>query len=75
LSNNPADELTQQKNSISAYDKELADITQKISDFSDHSKLTSNTEELLKIYSTAIQQYQKLVKAYKEYITTLENNI
>jgi hypothetical protein len=75
LSNNPADELTQQKNSISAYEKELADITQKISDFSDHSKLTSNTEELLKIYSTAIQQYQKLVKAYKEYITTLENNI
>jgi predicted ribosome quality control (RQC) complex YloA/Tae2 family protein len=75
LSNNPADELTQQKNSISAYEKELADITQKISDFSDHSKLTSNTEELLKIYGTAIQQYQKLVKAYKEYITTLENNI
>ncbi|MGC2428306.1 MAG: hypothetical protein WA421_14800 [Nitrososphaeraceae archaeon] len=75
MSNNPADELTQQKNSISAYEKELADITQKISDFSDHSKLTSNTEELLKIYSTAIQQYQKLVKAYKEYITTLENNI
>jgi predicted ribosome quality control (RQC) complex YloA/Tae2 family protein len=75
LSNNPADELTQEKNSISAYEKELADITQKISDFSDHSKLTSNTEELLKIYSTAIQQYQKLVKAYKEYITTLENNI
>jgi predicted ribosome quality control (RQC) complex YloA/Tae2 family protein len=75
LSNNPADELAQQKNSISAYEKELADITQKISDFSDHSKLTSNTEELLKIYGTAIQQYQKLVKAYKEYITTLENNI
>lgn len=75
MSNNPADELTPQKNSISAYEKELADITQKISDFSDHSKLTSNTEELLKIYSTAIQQYQKLVKAYKEYITTLENNI
>ena len=75
MSNNPADELSQQKNSISAYEKELADITQKISDFSDHSKLTSNTEELLKIYSTAIQQYQKLVKAYKEYITTLENNI
>ena len=75
MSNNPADELAQQKNSISAYEKELADITQKISDFSDHSKLTSNTEELLKIYSTAIQQYQKLVKAYKDYITTLENNI
>ena len=75
MSNNPADQLTQQKNSISIYEKELADITQKISDLSDHSKLTSNTEELLKIYSAAIQQYQKLIMAYKEYITTLENNI
>lgn len=75
MSNNPADQLTQQKNSISIYEKELADITQKISDLSDHSKLTSSTEELLKIYSAAIQQYQKLIMAYKEYITMLENNI
>lgn len=75
MSNNPADQLTQQKNSISIYEKELADITQKLSDLSDHSKLTSSTDELLKIYSTAIQQYQKLIKAYKEYTMTLENNI
>jgi muramidase (phage lysozyme) len=75
VSNNPADQLTQQKNSIITYEKELVDITQKISDLSDHSKLTSSTDELLKIYSTAIQQYQKLIKAYKEYVTTLENNI
>lgn len=75
MSNNPADQLTQQRNSINIYEKELADITQKISDLSDHSKLTSSTEELLKIYSAAIQQYQKLIMAYKEYITTLENNI
>jgi hypothetical protein len=75
VSNNPADQLTQQRNSINIYEKELADITQKISDLSDHSKLTSSTEELLKIYSAAIQQYQKLIMAYKEYITTLENNI
>jgi predicted ribosome quality control (RQC) complex YloA/Tae2 family protein len=75
VSNNPTDQLIQQKNSISIYEKELADITQKISDLSDHSKLTSSTDELLKIYGTAIQQYQKLIKAYKEYVTTLENNI
>jgi hypothetical protein len=75
VSNNPADGLTQQKNSITVYEKELADITEKISDLSNHSKLTNSTEELLKIYGTAIQQYQKLVKAYKDYIATLENNI
>ena len=55
MSNNPADELTQQKNSITVYEKELADITEKISDLSNHSKLTNSTEELLKIYGTAIQ--------------------
>lgn len=72
MSNNPGDAL---KTSISVYEKELSDITEKISDLSDHSKLTNSTEELLKIYGTAIQQYQKLVKAYKDYIATLENNI
>ena len=75
MSNNPADQLTQHKNNISIYEKELADIIQKISDLTDHPKLTSNTEKLLKIYSAAIQQYQKIIMAYKAYITALENNI
>ena len=72
---NPADELTQLKNRIELYEKELDDITQKITDLLNESTLTSNAEEVAKIYGIAILQYQKLVKAYKEYIDSVERNI
>ena len=72
---NPADELTQLKSRIELYEKELNDITQKITDFLNESTLRSNAEEVVKIYGIAILQYQKLVKAYKEYIDSLEKNI
>jgi uncharacterized protein (UPF0335 family) len=72
---NPADELTQLKSRIELYEKELGDITQKITDLLNESTLTSNAEEVAKIYGIAILQYQKLVKAYKEYIDSVERNI
>jgi hypothetical protein len=72
---NPADELTQLKRLIELYEKELNDITQKITDLLNESTLTSNAEEVVKIYGIAILQYQKLVKSYKEYIDSLERNI
>ena len=72
---NPADELTQLKSRIELYEKELDDITQKITDLLNESTLTSNAEEVAKIYGIAILQYQKLVKAYKEYIDSVERNI
>jgi uncharacterized protein (UPF0335 family) len=72
---NPADELTQLKSRIELYEKELGDITQKITDLLNESTLTSNAEEIAKIYGIAILQYQKLVKAYKEYINSVERNI
>ena len=72
---NPADELTQLKSIIELYEKELNDITQKITDLLNESTLTSNAEEVVKIYGIAILQYQKLVKSYKEYIDSLKRNI
>jgi flavoprotein len=72
---NPADELTQLKSIIELYEKELNDITQKINDLLNESTLTSNAEDVVKIYGIAILQYQKLVKSYKEYIDSLERNI
>jgi hypothetical protein len=72
---NPADELAQLKSRIELYEKELGDITQKITDLLNESTLTSNAEEIAKIYGIAILQYQKLVKAYKEYINSVERNI
>jgi uncharacterized protein (UPF0335 family) len=72
---NPANELTQLKSRIELYEKELNYITQKITDLFNESTLTSNAEEVAKIYGIAILQYQKLVKAYKEYIDSLEKNI
>jgi uncharacterized protein (UPF0335 family) len=72
---NPADELTQLKSKIELYEKELSDIVQKITDLLNESTLTSNAEEVAKIYGIAILQYQKLVKAYKEYIDSVEKNI
>jgi hypothetical protein len=72
---NPANELTQLKSRIELYEKELNYITQKITDLLNESTLTSNAEEVAKIYGIAILQYQKLVKAYKEYINSLEKNI
>jgi uncharacterized protein (UPF0335 family) len=72
---NPADKLTQLKSRIELYEKELNDITQKITDFLNESTLRSNAEEVAKIYGIAILQYQKLVGAYKEYIDSLERNI
>ena len=72
---NPGDELTQLKSRIELYEKELGDITQKITDLLNESTLTSNAEEVAKIYGIAILQYQKLVKAYKEYIDSVERNI
>jgi uncharacterized protein (UPF0335 family) len=72
---NPADELTQLKSRIELYEKELHDITQKITDSLNESTLTSNAEEVAKIYGIAILQYQKLVKAYKEYIDSVERNV
>jgi hypothetical protein len=72
---NPANELTQLKSRIELYEKELNYITQKITDLLNESTLTSNAEEVAKIYGIAILQYQKLVKAYKEYIDSLEKNI
>ena len=72
---NPADELAQLKSRIELYEKELGDITQKITDLLNESTLTSNAEEVAKIYGIAILQYQKLVKAYKEYIDSVERNI
>jgi uncharacterized protein (UPF0335 family) len=72
---NPADELTQLKSRIELYEKELHDITQKITDLLNESTLTSNAEEVAKIYGIAILQYQKLVKAYKEYIDSVERNV
>jgi hypothetical protein len=71
---NPADELTQLKSRIELYEKELHDITQKITDLLNESTLISNAEEVAKIYGIAILQYQKLVKAYKEYIDSVERN-
>jgi uncharacterized protein (UPF0335 family) len=72
---NPTDELTQLKSRIELYEKELGDITQKITDLLNESTLTSNAEEVAKIYGIAILQYQKLVKAYKEYVDSVERNI
>ena len=72
---NPADELTRLKSRIELYEKELHDITQKITDLLNESTLTSNAEEVAKIYGIAILQYQKLVKAYKEYIDSVERNV
>ncbi len=72
---NPADELTRLKSKIELYEKELRDITQKITDLLNESTLTSNAEEVAKIYGIAILQYQKLVKSYKEYIHSVEKNI
>ena len=72
---NPADELTQLKSRIELYEKELHDITQKITDLLNESTLTSNAEEVAKIYGIAILQYQKLVKAYKEYIDSVERRV
>jgi hypothetical protein len=72
---NPADELTQLKSRIELYEKELHDITQKITGLLNESTLTSNAEEVAKIYGIAILQYQKLVKAYKEYIDSVERNV
>jgi uncharacterized protein (UPF0335 family) len=72
---NPADELTQLKSRIELYEKELHDITQKITDLLNESTLISNAEEVAKIYGIAILQYQKLVKAYKEYIDSVERNV
>lgn len=72
---NPANELTQLKSRIELYEKELNYITQKITDLLNESTLTSNAEEVAKMYGIAILQYQKLVKAYKEYINSLEKNI
>jgi hypothetical protein len=72
---NPADELTRLKSKIELYEKELRDITQKITDLLNESTLTSNAEEVAKIYGIAILQYQKLVKSYKEYIDSVEKNI
>ena len=72
---NPADKLTQLKSRIELYEKELHDITQKITDLLNESTLTSNAEEVAKIYGIAILQYQKLVKAYKEYIDSVERNV
>ena len=72
---NPADELTQLKSRIELYEKELHDITQKITDSLNESTLTSNAEEVAKIYGIAILQYQKLVKAYKEYIDSVERHV
>jgi hypothetical protein len=69
---NPADELTRLKSKIELYEKELSDITQKITDLLNESTLTSNAEEVAKIYGIAILQYQKLVKSYKEYIDSVE---
>ena len=69
---NPADELTRLKSKIELYEKELRDITQKITDLLNESTLTSNAEEVAKIYGIAILQYQKLVKSYKEYIDSVE---
>jgi hypothetical protein len=72
---NPTNELTQLKSRIELYEKELNYITQKITDLLNESTLTSNAEEVAKMYGIAILQYQKLVKAYKEYINSLEKNI
>ena len=72
---NPADELTLLKSRIELYEKELNDITQKIADLLNESTLTSNAEEVTKIYGIAILQYQTLVKAYREYIDSLEKNM
>ena len=72
---NPADELTQLKSRIELYEKELNDITQKIADLLNESTLRSNAEEVAKIYGIAILQYQKLLKAYREYIDSLERNM
>ncbi|HYZ96432.1 MAG TPA: hypothetical protein VE524_07530 [Nitrososphaeraceae archaeon] len=72
---NPADELTLLKNRIELYEKELNDITQKISDLLNESTLRNDAEEVAKIYGIAILQYQKLLKAYREYIDSLEKNM
>jgi hypothetical protein len=72
---NPANELTQLKSRIELYEKELNDITQKMADLLNESTLRSNAEEVAKIYGIAILQYQKLVKAYREYIDSLERNM
>jgi uncharacterized protein (UPF0335 family) len=72
---NPADELTLLKSRIELYEKELKDITQKITDLLNESTLRSNAEEVAKIYGIAILQYQKLLKAYREYIDSLEKNM
>jgi uncharacterized protein (UPF0335 family) len=72
---NPADELTLLKSRIELYEKELNDITQKISDLLNESTLRNDAEEVAKIYGIAILQYQKLLKAYREYIDSLEKNM
>ena len=72
---NPADELTLLKSRIEIYEKELNDITQKISDLLNESTLRNDAEEVAKIYGIAILQYQKLLKAYREYIDSLEKNM
>jgi hypothetical protein len=72
---NPADELTLLKSKIELYEKELNDITQKISDLLNESTLRNDAEEVAKIYGIAILQYQKLLKAYREYIDSLEKNM
>jgi hypothetical protein len=72
---NPADELTLLKSRIELYEKELNDITQKITDLLNESTLRNDAEEVAKIYGIAILQYQKLLKAYREYIDSLEKNM
>jgi hypothetical protein len=72
---NPADELTLLKSRIEIYEKELNDITQKIADLLNESTLRNDAEEVAKIYGIAILQYQKLLKAYREYIDSLEKNM
>jgi hypothetical protein len=72
---NPADELTLLKSRIELYEKELNDITQKIADLLNESTLRNDAEEVAKIYGIAILQYQKLLKAYREYIDSLEKNM
>jgi len=72
---NPADELTLLRSRIELYEKELNDITQKISDLLNESTLRNDAEEVAKIYGIAILQYQKLLKAYREYIDSLEKNM
>jgi hypothetical protein len=46
-----------------------------MADLLNESTLRSNAEEVAKIYGIAILQYQKLVKAYREYIDSLERNM